>query len=159
MSLRVIWPVVFLVCSCSSSASNTRETSIHDADVLEGEMDTLYECGLEEANAREFVIHRSDPVARVYQTEWALEGDYRWRLTVLIQVHPRFGPGAHAVVTRDRWVGEASQGDLDEPTLPSREPDMSGWVRARNTVPDSDLGEEIGTGIRVCWSTRSPMAN
>ncbi|MFT6399780.1 MAG: hypothetical protein ACJAYU_004549 [Bradymonadia bacterium] len=159
MSQRVIWPVVFLVASCSSSASSIRETSILNAEVLEREMDTLYECGVEEAERRSLAIERSDPVARVYQTAWELDGEDRWRLTVLIQVHPRFGPGAHAVITRDQWVGDSPQGALDERTLPNTEPGMSGWVRARGASTDSDYSAEIGSGIRLCWEGRSPLAN
>ncbi len=159
MSFRVIWPVLLLAASCSSSVSSIRETSIHNAEILEREMDTLYECGVEEADTRSFVIERSDPDARVYQTAWVPDGAERWRLTLLIQVHPRFSPGAHAVITRDLWSGDEPLGALEGPTVPNVEPGTSGWVRARSIPADTELSDEIGVGIRVCWEARSPMAN
>jgi hypothetical protein len=122
-------------------------------------MDLLYECGLEEAASRALEIERSDATARVYQTEWNADADDRWRLTLLVQVHPRFGPGAHAIVTRDRWVGGGTVGPLSESTLPVIEPDSQGWVRARGTSPDTRLSSAIGTGIRLCWDSRSLLSD
>lgn len=120
-------------------------------------MDLLYQCGLEESGARSLEIERSDDNARVYQTEWVADGIDRWRLTVLVQVHPRFGPGAHAIITRDRWVGGEPIGDLAESTLPAIEPETRGWVRARGNAEDTALSSEVGTGIRLCWDARSEL--
>ena len=136
-----------------------RETSIQNADVLQRELDLLYECGLEEAASREMTFARSDATSRVYQTEWSREADDRWRLTVLVQVHPRLGPGAHAIITRDRWIGGGPVGGLDEVTLPIIEPESVGWVRARGTSSDTQISSAIGTGIRLCWDARSELAD
>ena len=159
MSTRALLLISLCFASCSSNAASIRDVSVHNADVLEREMDLLYECGLEQAAARELSIERSDSTARVYQTSWIAEDEDRWRLTLLIQVHPRFGPGAHAVITRDRWIGGGTVGGLDEATLPIIEPDSRGWVRARGTSSDTQVSDAIGTGVRLCWDARSELAD
>lgn len=151
--------MALMATSCSSNASSIRADALENADILEREMDLLYECGLEESATRELTIERSDSNARIYQTDWTADGADRWRLTVLVQVHPRFGPGAHAVITRDRWIGGEPVGDLAESTLPTIDADTHGWVRARGTAEDTELSAAIGTGIRLCWAERSELSD
>ena len=106
MSTRLAILVCVVLPACAS-LSEIRRTAVEDAGVLEREQDILYRCGLRFAEASSLAIVRSDAVSRVFVSEWAAEGAERWRLTLLVRVHPRYGPGADAVITRDAWRGGA----------------------------------------------------
>lgn len=156
----VFWAVAVLAAAMSgacTSASQARSLALEDGDVVERELDILHGCSRAAVEEGGLEIHREDSESRVLQTRWVGEGAERWRLTVLTRVHPRYGPGTDAVVTRDAWQGEGI-GALDGPTDPDGAVESAGWVRVPGTPADDATAQGVTSSVRSCWARTSPLA-
>lgn len=158
MSTRAALVAAALSISACTTAAQARRAALEDATIVDRELDLLYECALATLDGQELAVARSDASARVAQSEWVADADERWRMTVLVRVHPRFGPGADAVVTRDRWSGDGPHDDLQAPTRVEPSDAEAGWTRVDGALEDALLARETTDAIGACWGERSVLA-
>lgn len=155
--------VACLSAACAAgclSAAQARSRALTDADVLEVELDTLYECAGSSIEGLGLSVARSDSASRVLQSDWVADARERWRVTVLVRVHERFGPGADAFVTRQRRQGDhAEDGALPAQDEPVASNESAPWSAAATTGDDQLTARTVTAGIAACWSERSQLAH
>ncbi len=155
MSTRrlVLWLCLSVLCSCASAAQ-VRRAALDDSAVVDGELDILYRCGERSAEALDLTVAHGNPAARVFITDWTREGAERWRMTYMVRVHERYGPGADAVVMRDVWQVEGPVPDGAE-ALPESD---GGWERSPGTPEDTAFANQVTAAVVECWRAESTLA-